>query len=150
MIPSLLLFLIFIPPLAHGIEVRPSADTVSSARGQDTAEVVTGAGNLAKPDRPAASDNTTGRATTSNDFKVPTCFGKPWYQNHRLDACLRWQEDCGEPAANAWCRVKGFSRAESWQIDPGIGTHSPTYTFQDGWICDQPFCDGFLYITCTP
>jgi hypothetical protein len=71
--------------------------------------------------------------------------------NYRLDWCLHWAQDCGKPAADAWCSQKGGKAggyAAEWEIDADIGAASPTYVMGDKKVCDQQFCDGFKFITC--
>ncbi len=82
-----------------------------------------------------------GQATT-RQFNYPTVHG------YRLDWCRRWATDCGKGAADAFCRLQGFSSAQSWAIDPDIGNRSPTFVIETGQICNQNFCDGFRYIVC--
>jgi len=75
-------------------------------------------------------------------------YSHPTYQGYRLDWCLQWAAQCGEPAATAWCRLNNFDRADSWRQAPDIGRTMPTKVVQGGEICDKPFCDGFAEITC--
>ncbi|MBU0943533.1 MAG: hypothetical protein KJ804_02620 [Proteobacteria bacterium] len=75
-------------------------------------------------------------------------YTNPMHQGHRLDWCLSWATQCGEPAASAWCKSKSFDQANSWQKAPDIGENTATIVFQSGKICDQPFCDGFAEIVC--
>lgn len=78
----------------------------------------------------------------SNVFQNPTINGI------RVDRCMKWGPvGCGDPAANHWCRSKGFQRATSWsgeEIHPTI--------FQDPQssvkVCDYFFCGGFTQIAC--
>ncbi|GAB6190871.1 hypothetical protein [Desulfocastanea catecholica] len=81
---------------------------------------------------------------------VITHFSLPVYQNYRVDSCLYLDRQCGEPAANAWCRAKGFAKAIDWAVDHDIGATAPTYLMGDQGLCDHALCDGFLYITCAP
>jgi LCCL domain-containing protein/PAN domain-containing protein len=76
-------------------------------------------------------------------------FSNPGFQNgYRLDWCLYFAQQCGEPAASAWCRAIGYSRATQWNEAVDIGASSPTYVIGDGRVCNQQFCDGFSSITC--
>ena len=77
-----------------------------------------------------------------------TSFKNPMYQGARLDWCLKWGEECGTPAASAWCKQKNFSSAHSWQVAPDIGGTAHTKVFSSGQVCNQPFCDGFKEIVC--
>jgi hypothetical protein len=75
-------------------------------------------------------------------------FRQPMFRGYRLDWCKSWGSFCGQGAADAFCKSKGFSKAESWEIDPDIGLRTPTYIIGSGQICSENFCDGFKYIKC--
>ncbi len=77
--------------------------------------------------------------------KACETFSDPMTQGYRLDGCLRWGQDCGEPAATAWCRTQGFDRATGWQVAKSV---PPTYVLGSGQVCNQQFCSGFSTITC--
>jgi hypothetical protein len=81
---------------------------------------------------------------------VITHLSLPIYQNYRVDSCLSLNRQCGQPAADAWCRAKGFAKAIDWAVDHDIGATTPTYLMGDQGLCDHTLCDGFKYITCTP
>jgi hypothetical protein len=76
-------------------------------------------------------------------------FNNPMHGPNRLDWCLNWGVGCGADAANAWCAAKGFASATDFAIANDIGASSPTRLIATGAVCDQGFCDGFQYITCT-
>ena len=75
-------------------------------------------------------------------------FAYPVHQVYRLNYCLTPKGDCGEPAAQAWCRAEGFGKATAWEIDENIGALFPTVVLGDNRICAQFLCDGFREITC--
>lgn len=78
-----------------------------------------------------------------------TTFENPMVdENHRLDLCLSWGADCGEPAATAFCEAEGFEKAARWEVANDIGDRTPTKTLRDGLVCDEGFCDGFSSVTC--
>lgn len=78
----------------------------------------------------------------------PKTFTNPTYKGIRVDGCLKWgPQGCGEPAASAWCRTKGFSRATDWKtekIHPTIFI-DPQSSVK---ICDLFFCGAFSQIVC--
>jgi hypothetical protein len=76
-------------------------------------------------------------------------FPAPEVDGKRLDVCLVWGDQCGQPAADAWCKTQGFDSASSWDLAKGIGAQTPTVVLTGRNICDQPTCDGFASITCT-
>jgi serine/threonine protein kinase len=71
-------------------------------------------------------------------------FFNPRYNGYPLDWCLHEATQCGEPVANEWCRLKGYSRATANPIAPHIGA---TYILGDNKRCTGN-CDGFSSITC--
>jgi hypothetical protein len=81
---------------------------------------------------------------------VITHFSLPIYQNYRVDSCLYLNRQCGKPAADAWCRAKGFGKAIDWPVDHDIGATTPTFLMGDQQHCDHVLCDGFKHITCAP
>ncbi len=89
----------------------------------------------AKPPAPAPS-------AASKTFEYPV------QDIYRLNFCLRWGVDCGEPAATAWCQAQGFAKASAWRIDKDIGSLFPTIVLADKRVCAQFPCDGFEEITC--
>ena len=72
-------------------------------------------------------------------------YTNPNYGDRRLDWCLNWATDCGKPAADKYCASKGFSKASTFTIDPGVGN---TRLIGTNAICDQAFCAGFKQISC--
>jgi hypothetical protein len=79
---------------------------------------------------------------------APKTFVNPKIGSNRLDWCLNWGSGCGEPAATAWCKTKGYNKSIDSEEDQNIGDSSPTRLLSTGAVCDQPYCDGFTFITC--
>jgi hypothetical protein len=75
-------------------------------------------------------------------------FPLPEYEGHRVDLCRVWGSECGQAAADEFCRRHGFTSADGFTVDHDIGAATPTRTLVDGGICNQAFCDGFESITC--
>jgi len=95
--------------------------------------------------------NPAGSAPTPPDLeskKTTLTFQSPMYGDLRLDACLRWAQNCGEPAATAWCKSKGLSRATEYPQEnvgeQGIGTR----LIDTNQVCKEKFCSSFVYIVC--
>lgn len=76
-------------------------------------------------------------------------FAQPQHAGYRVDVCRIWGNECGQAAADHFCLLKGFDTAAGFKIEPDIGAITATRTIGDGLVCDQPFCDGFEFITCT-
>lgn len=75
-------------------------------------------------------------------------FDSPKLGDNRLDWCEKWGAGCGEEAATAWCKTVGFDKAVGGKQAPDIGASTPTKLIATGEVCDQSYCDGFLFITC--
>jgi hypothetical protein len=75
-------------------------------------------------------------------------YNQPKFNGSRLDLCVTWGQDCGQPAANAFCQWKGHASAVSYTVANDIGSSAPTRLIGTGALCDQDFCDGFGEIVC--
>ena len=75
-------------------------------------------------------------------------FRYPSYRQYRLNYCYRWRKDCGQPAAEAWCKAVGFNRAVSWKKEAHVGAIFPTIVMAEKRLCDKYLCDGFEQIVC--
>jgi hypothetical protein len=75
----------------------------------------------------------------------------PRLQGGRIDYCSHWARDCGQPAADLFCRtVHGReAHATGWSLDANIGHVEKTYIIGDRKYCTQDFCGGFGRITCS-
>jgi hypothetical protein len=76
-------------------------------------------------------------------------FPNPKHMGTRLDICLHWGANCGQPAANAWCALQGFERSDEFHFDVNVGGTTPTIVMGDAKTCTLPECDAFASITCT-
>jgi hypothetical protein len=73
-------------------------------------------------------------------------FARPMASAYtRIDWCLTWATDCGQPAADAFCRMKGFDKAASFNR---LANVPPTITLRDARTCDAPGCDAIADVTC--
>jgi hypothetical protein len=76
-------------------------------------------------------------------------FPEPKVKGMRLDWCLYWANDCGKPAASAYCRTQGFEGALRFAIDQNVGSRGVvTVVLGDGRLCAAPTCSGFRSVTC--
>lgn len=109
-----------------------------------------------QPTRLIGSDQVCSGEDFCTAFAYITCTGpiphervfqNPAWKDHRLDVCLRWAEDCGKPAADAYCRHQGFAESfhSTVDADPGPGK---TRVISSDQICDGPYCRGFQQIIC--
>jgi len=67
----------------------------------------------------------------------------------RLDWCREWENNCGKPAADAFCQSKGFQEAKKFEQSANVPDE--TATIGDKRICDKstrPSCDSFKLIEC--
>lgn len=74
-------------------------------------------------------------------------FANPVWKGKRLDVCLQWGSNCGKPAADAFCKTKGFSESFHATEDPEPG-YAATRLIGTDQVCDKPFCRGFQQIIC--
>jgi len=59
-------------------------------------------------------------------------FVYPKINNMYVDHCLYWGKQCGQPAANEFCRIKGYEKAieHQWRYK------KPTRTLGSGQVCN--------------
>jgi hypothetical protein len=81
-------------------------------------------------------------STDSRTFENPRWF------DYRLDWCLNWGTDCGQPAADNFCKRRRWTGALDFAVAPNIGASDPTMVSGNNQVCDQSGCAGFKYITC--
>lgn len=85
--------------------------------------------------------------TCSKRIHPSRVFKNPVWESKRLDVCLQWATNCGKPAADAFCKAKGFS--EALHADPDFQPgNSSTKVISSGRVCEGPRCRGFQQIVC--
>jgi hypothetical protein len=72
----------------------------------------------------------------------------PKHNGYRVDVCKVWGMECGQPAADEWCRRRGKQRARSYAIEQNIGATEPTIVIGSGQLCKDTYCDAFSRIAC--
>ncbi|KQW23380.1 hypothetical protein ASC80_08950 [Afipia sp. Root123D2] len=79
------------------------------------------------------------------DSKVFIVANQP--DGYGIDQCLARGENCGAPAARAYCHAREFAQAVSYRrVDPDEVTGAVTQT--GGETCHGNGCDEFVAITC--
>lgn len=75
-------------------------------------------------------------------------FAYPNWNGYRLDWCANFEQGCGKPAADLFCKKHGYPNATSFQIQPMMNV--PTMTVGQNAICNPAVhrCDSFTYINC--
>jgi hypothetical protein len=87
----------------------------------------------------------------SNGYPGSVRFENPTIEHGKMDPglpldwCLYWGKDCGQPAADYYCKEKGFQKAVDYKKEKSIGK---TKILKTGDICEDSYCDGFRYIVC--
>jgi hypothetical protein len=89
-----------------------------------------------------------------DSFSVIECQGNgqtfkfPEYRGYRLDWCRVFENECGGPAANAFCVAQGFGGQSGFQKQPSPGV--ATMTIGQNSVCDPSshVCDSFSSISC--
>lgn len=72
-------------------------------------------------------------------------FRNPEVKGVALDLCARWGRDCGKPAADAFCRSRGYREA----LDLAVRQNTPpTRVIGTGDVCNQPACDRIVAVAC--
>ncbi|HKQ12175.1 MAG TPA: hypothetical protein VJT80_01995 [Steroidobacteraceae bacterium] len=86
--------------------------------------------------------------TTVGVYVGPPMAAVPKFNGHRVDVCRVWGMECGQPAADEWCRRNGKQRASSYRIQEDIGATEPTVVIGTGQLCSAAYCDAFSRIVC--
>ncbi len=81
---------------------------------------------------------------------VPSMAAEARYKNpavngYALDYCRTWGASCGKPAADAFCRNKGYSKALRFHVRRNT---PPTRVIGSGQICRHAGCDRIDWVTC--
>jgi hypothetical protein len=84
----------------------------------------------------------------STAFAEEVTFNKPKLGSYRLDWCYKWATQCGEVAADKYCKKQGYEGSSVFSKANDIGGSTPTKVLGTGQICDDDSCDGFKFITC--
>jgi hypothetical protein len=84
----------------------------------------------------------------SSAFTEEVTYNKPKLGGYRLDWCYKWNMQCGEVAADKFCKKQGFEGASVFSKANDIGGSTPTKVLGTGQVCDDDSCDGFKSITC--
>lgn len=87
----------------------------------------------------------TGAVAGSMRFERPVVEHDKMDPGLPLDWCLDWGKNCGKPAADLFCRHRGYRTAVGFGKAAGAG---PTKLLKTGELCRNPSCDGFSYIVC--
>jgi len=77
-------------------------------------------------------------AQSGQHFEFPRSHGAI------VDWCAVWANACGWEGAHQFCRMRGFSRATSWDVFFA----GRTYVVGDDRFCQGDACKGFRHVTC--
>ncbi|MEZ5666282.1 MAG: hypothetical protein R3F55_02385 [Alphaproteobacteria bacterium] len=129
------------PP--QGAPIPPGAiagDRLDLRQGADVGRLVTG-GAGAEP--PVAVQPVPGDAIECAD--CVRVFDQPALAGYPVDICLTWAEQCGQPAADAFCIASGFATAIAFEFQY---ESPPTRVIGTGEICEFDYCARFATISC--
>lgn len=86
------------------------------------------------------------RVFYTSDMKAPISWN---LKRTPLDWCLDWENNCGKPAADAYCQARGYEQAKKFVKLDNV---PETVTLRDKRVCNKStrgVCDSFQEITCT-
>lgn len=74
-----------------------------------------------------------------------TVIRNPTVNGYGLDYCREWAQNCGMPAARAYCEARGYDRAAAymWAED-----NQKTRVINGGQVCDADYCDRITVVVC--
>jgi len=75
-------------------------------------------------------------------------FPDPIWNGMKLDWCLEFESECGQPAAQEFCSKSGFANLQGYAKLPRISSSS--MCIGDNAICQASVhtCDSFSYVSC--
>jgi hypothetical protein len=76
---------------------------------------------------------------------VNPVFHNPTVNGVAVDFCLNWAENCGKPAADAFCQSQGFAQSSKHTVQENA---PPTFVIGDGVVCSESYCARLSSITC--
>jgi hypothetical protein len=109
----------------------------------------------ANPDiQPGRSPVFTERQNNSYEkLRQSKTFNNPFTFDNlvRLDVCLNFGRDCGQPVADIFCKKWFYMGAKDYQLVSNLGKTkliTDVYDIKRNEFCKGPNCGGFKYITC--
>ena len=72
-------------------------------------------------------------------------YNNPQYKGYALDYCKKWGAECGRPAADAYCRDKGYQKATRFRVKKDA---PPTRVISSGRVCTGASCDRIAWVAC--
>ena len=84
-------------------------------------------------------------------FHTTYTFFNPFTRDYNdrpfgIDVCLNFGRNCGQPAADRYCRIEGYSSAVFFSIRHDT---PPTWVIGDNRNCTGATCDRFDQVVCT-
>lgn len=84
---------------------------------------------------------------TASVTPTQTVFVNPTINSTRVDFCLNWGANCGQPAADEFCIRKNFNLGAVSGGFSGVNI-KPTLVLGNNLMCNADFCFGFSQIEC--
>jgi hypothetical protein len=75
-------------------------------------------------------------------------YSQPRFMGQAVDHCLEAQSQCGKPAADAYCRSRGYSNALSFRLERDPARISVTVAVDSGSLHRAPVAQPFQMIKC--
>ncbi len=80
-----------------------------------------------------------------SESEIGVTYENPTVDRYGLDRCREWGENCGLPAANAFCHSKGHIEALSFEV---AEKNQKTRVIGTGQVCDEQKCDRISKVVC--
>lgn len=84
-----------------------------------------------------------GQANAQPEYDIPVANGVP------VDGCAMWQSNCGQPAADQFCRSQGYAGASSWSWAYDLRTWNMGSNRYCDRAADNIRCGGLRSVVCT-
>jgi hypothetical protein len=85
------------------------------------------------------------RISTVTCKEASVTFVNPRIAGYGLDYCREWSQNCGWPAAHAFCVSKGHPKAVDFKW---VKDNQKTRIINGGQVCDASFCDRISTVVC--
>ena len=79
------------------------------------------------------------------ESEIGVTYNNPTVSGYGLDHCREWGENCGLPAATAFCQSRGHIEALAFEL---AKKNQKTRVIGTGQVCDEEKCDRISKVVC--